>query len=50
MVVEIYPTCCNGGSEDESEEREGDFLGEVKGLMTIWAFGAIVLSRGMMAQ
>ena len=50
MVVEIDPTCCNGGSKDESKEREEDFLGKVERLMAIRAFGAVVLSRGVMSQ
>ena len=50
MVVEIDPTCCNGGSEEECEEREEDFLGEVERFVAIWAFGAVVLSRGVVSQ
>ena len=50
MVVEINPTCCNGCSEEECEEREDDFLGEVERFVTIWAFGAVVLSRRVVSQ
>ena len=50
MVVEINPTCCNGGSEEECEEREENFLGEVKRFVAIWAFGAVVLSRRVVSQ
>lgn len=50
MVIEIDPACCNGGSEEQCEEREGDFLGEVERFVAIWAFGAVVLSRGVVSQ
>lgn len=50
MIVEIDPTCCNGGSDEECKEREKDFLREVERFMAIWAFGAVVLSRGVVSQ
>ncbi len=50
MVVEIDPTCCNSGSEKECEERKEYFLGEVERFVAIWAFGAVVLSRGVVSQ
>lgn len=50
MVIEIDPACCNGSRDKKCKERENDFLREVERLMAIWAFGAIVLSRGMMSQ
>lgn len=49
MVVEIDPTCCNGGSKEECEEGEGDFLREIKRLVAIRAFGAVMLSRGVVS-
>ena len=50
MVVKIDPTCCHGSSEEEREERERDFLREVERFVAIWAFGAVVLSRGLVSQ
>ncbi len=49
MVVEIDPTCRNGGSEEECEEREEGFLGEIERFVAVWAFGAVVLSRGVVS-
>ena len=50
MVIEIDPTCCHGGSEEECEKREGDLLREVERFVAIWTFGAVVLSRGVVSQ
>ena len=49
MVIEIDPTCCNGGGEKEREKREEDFLGEIERFVAVWAFGAVVLSRGVVS-
>ena len=50
MVIEIDSACCNGGSKEQCEEREGDFLWEIERFVAIWAFGAVVLSRGVVSQ
>ena len=50
MVIEIDSACCNGGSKEQCEEREGDFLWEIERFVAIWASGAVVLSRGVVSQ